>query len=146
MRPLFILSPRLHMHPFALQPEIFGRITEGESVMNIQAEGDPAPKLLDRVRAALRTRHYSLPHREIVRPLDRPVRPLPRNTSSRGNGRGRGHLVSEPPGRVRPGVILHPEPGPVRRRLPLQTCAEQGSRRLSGNLCGPRGPSVYPWF
>jgi integron integrase len=32
---------------------------EGESVLNAQAEGDRAPKLLERVRAALRTRHYA---------------------------------------------------------------------------------------
>ena len=71
------------------------------------------PRLLDRVRAALRARHYSRRTEEGVRRVDQAVHLLlPRPAPSRRHGRAGGHSLSLLAGGGWPGGRLDPEPGP----------------------------------
>ena len=85
-------------------------------------------------------------HRKVLRRMDPPVHPLPRETASPGDGGARGHTLPELPGRSGQGRILNSEPGAERSPVPnivtFWTKTYPGSRMSSG----PRARSVFPSF
>src|SRR3972149_6657921 len=92
----------------------------------------PKPRLLDRVREAIRARAYSHPpppprcrrgnpppplqppHRRGLRRVDAPLHLLSRQAASRGDGRAEDHAVPHVAGGRRQGRRLDPEPGAER--------------------------------
>src|SRR3989442_1575027 len=82
-------------------------------------EGASRPRLLDRVRGALRARHYSRRTEDAYVAWIRRYIRLPRQAPSNRNGRGRGHPVPELARGRGQGGRLDPEPGAERAALPV---------------------------
>ena len=94
------------------------------------------PRLLDQVRIALRTRHYSPRTEDAYVSLDQALHPLPRQAPPAGHGGGRGHGLPQPPGRACRRQRLDPEPGARRAALPLRSRPRHRPRSPRGTGSG----------
>src|SRR5262245_35137380 len=94
---------------------------DGRTVLAVRGAGPigaARTRLLDRVRAAVRARHYSRRTEKDLRRVDPPIHPLPWPTPPSRDGRGRGDSVPDLAGRREARRGLDPEPGAERTALP----------------------------
>ena len=120
-RPIFVKVPAALPHQHNLEPsQVFHARTLEESRRE--------KKLLDQVRDAIRTKHYSIRTEEAYVELGAALHLIPRQAPPERHGRPGDRGVSYPSGRRRPRLRLHPEPGPQRAALPL-------SRRCWSRIC-----------
>jgi hypothetical protein len=86
----------------------------------------PKARLLDRVREAIRTRHYSRRTEKGPRRVDPPVHSLPWQAAPARDGWTPGDAVLDVAGRREPCRRFHPEPGAQCAALPLPRGARAG--------------------
>ena len=99
------------------------------------AESQPPPRLLDRVRQAIRARHYSLRTEDAYVDWIRRYILFHGKRHPARDGRARDQGLPDPPRRRPRASRRHPEPGPVRAAVPLprraRQCSCPGSTRSS---------------